>query len=238
MEQTLNCLVVDDDKEVNAYVCDMVRQTAFLHLAGSFYSADEALPTLSNGGIGLLILDINLPGIDGVTFAGMLKNGSAGTTPKVILISGSKEYAVDGYKVDAIDYLVKPFQYQDFYKAAAKALSVSKSVKPAEALTDHLFLKVEHALVRVGIADILYVESFKDYIKVFTTTGMVTALSTLKSIEDKLTPHGFIRIHRSFIINPAKVESIQHMTVKIGKTTIPVTEQYRDAFRKHFEEWL
>ncbi|MCJ8208397.1 LytTR family DNA-binding domain-containing protein [Mucilaginibacter sp. RS28] len=236
MEQRLNCLIIDDDKEVNACVSDMVKQTPFLHLSGCFFDTAEALDILEKGGIDLLILDINLPGIDGVTFASTLKNSGV-SAPKVILISGSREYAVDGYKVDALDYLVKPFTYEDFYKAAIKARSALSNKKTAPA-ADFLFLKVEHELVRVDIADICYLESFKDYVKVFTASKTITTLSTLKAMEEKLRDHGFLRIHRSFIINPAKVESIQHMTVKFGKTTIPVTEQYRDDFRREFAAWL
>lgn len=239
MEQKLSCLVIDDDKEVNACVCDMVNQTAFLQLVGNYFSADEALPQLQEGNIDLLILDINLPGIDGVTFAGSLKRNTHTTAPKVILISGSREYAVDGYKVDALDYLVKPFLYQDFYQAVHKALTLSKTTpEPATQKNDHLFLKVEHELVRVKIDEIKYVESAKDYVKVVTDDRSITALSTLKAMEENLAGHGFLKVHRSFIINPAKVESIQHMTVKFGKTIIPVTEQYRDAFRKQFGAWL
>ncbi|GAA4308154.1 LytTR family DNA-binding domain-containing protein [Mucilaginibacter gynuensis] len=237
MEQVLNCLVIDDDPEVNAYVCEMVDQTPFLRLAGSYNNAPAALYKLEHEAIDLLVLDINLPGIDGVTFAGTLKAAPGLPAPRVILISGSREYAVDGYKVDAVDYLVKPFAYEDFYRAAAKArgLMVTPKTEPA---ADYLFLKVEHDLVRVNISDISYLESFKDYVKVFTGDKVITALSTLKAMEERLAGHRFMRIHRSFIVNLDKIETIQHLTVRFGNTIIPVTEQYRDAFRAAFRDWL
>lgn len=238
MERLLNCLVIDDDREVNALVCDMVQQTEFLKLAGNYFSAGAAIPHLQQEKIDLLILDINLPGIDGVTFAGTLKQTGTGDSPKVILISGSREYAIEGYKVDALDYLVKPFAYEDFYRAAYKAFILNTSKIVAVPKTYHLFLKVEHELVRVNIPDICYVESAKDYVRVVTGEKTITALSTLKAMEEILAGHGFLKIHRSFIINPDKVESIQHLTVKFGKTIIPVTEQYRDAFRARFAAWL
>jgi len=237
MEQVLNCLVIDDDPEVNRYVCEMVGQTPFLRLSGTFDNAPAALNALETGTINLLILDINLPGIDGLTFAGTLKAAPGQVSPRVILISGSLEYAVDGYKVDAVDYLVKPFTYESFYRAVTKVRSIISPAKTASK-DDYLFLKVEHELVRVSISDISYLESAKDYIKVFTGNKMIIALSTLKAMEERLVGHRFMRIHRSFIVNLDKIESIQHLTVRFGKTVIPVTEQYREAFRAQFRDWL
>ncbi|OOQ60445.1 hypothetical protein BC343_25665 [Mucilaginibacter pedocola] len=237
MEQVLKCLVIDDDPDVNAYVCDMVVQTSFLDLAGSLDNAQAALSEMENGAIDLLILDINLPGVDGVTFAGTLKELPARAAPRVILISGSGEHALAGYKVDAIDYLLKPFTYEAFYKAALKARNLSKA--PAAAVAnDHLFLKVEHDLVRVDINEIKYLESARDYVKVVTNGSTIIALSTMKALEEKLKGHRFMRVHRSFIINLDKIDAIQHLTVRFGKTVIPVTEQYRDAFKAVFSDWL
>ncbi|MBE9584267.1 response regulator transcription factor [Mucilaginibacter sp. JRF] len=239
MEQTINCLVIDDDPEVNDYVCEMVRQTPFLRLIGTHAFAHSALSDLEKKQIDLLILDINLPGLDGVTFARMLKTASGFVPPKVILISGSREHALAGYKVDAIDYLVKPFGYEEFYGAVIKARGMmSPPTLSSQLRSDHLFLKVEHDLTRVNISDIRYLESFKDYVKVFTSDQMIVALSTLKGLEEKLASHRFMRIHRSFIINLDKIDAIQHMTVRFGRTIIPVTEQYRQAFRAEFSDWL
>jgi DNA-binding LytR/AlgR family response regulator len=237
MEKALNCVVIDDDPAVNAYVCVMIAETPFLRLAGTYANAPAALNTLENDPIDLLVLDINLPGIDGVTFAGTLKSRPGHPAPRVILISGSREYALDGYKVDAVDYLVKPFSYEDFYRAADKVrqLSIPKKENAAD---EYIFLKVEHELVRVAIKEICFIESLRDYIKVNTPDKVITALSTLKAIEERLAGHRFMRVHRSFIVNLDKVESIQHLTIKFGKTIIPVTEQYREAFKYAFSEWF
>ena len=163
MEQLLKCLVIDDDPQVNDYVCEMVRQTPFLQLAGTFDHAAAAIHELEQGAINLIILDINLPGVDGVTFAATLKDLPNKTIPAVILISGSPEYAIAGYKVDAIDYLVKPFSYDDFYKSVSMARRLLQVHKPGNA-SEYLFLKVEHDLVRVNIKDIQYLESLRDYV--------------------------------------------------------------------------
>lgn len=238
MEKTLSCIVVDDDPEVNDYVCEMIRQTPFLQLAASFSSAPAALGHLETTKVELLVLDINLPGIDGVTFAGTLRDLPGHAAPRVILISGSRDYALDGYKVNAVDYLVKPFSYDDFYKAALKVRELTSKPEASSVPADFLFLKVEHDLVRVNIADIKYLESDKDYVKVVTAEKVITALSTLKALEEKLQGHRFMRIHRSFVVNLNLIESIQHLTVRFGKTVIPVTEQYREAFKAAFREWL
>lgn len=233
----MSCLVIDDDPEVNAYVREMIGQTPFLRLAGSYDNALSAIEQLEKEPIDLIVLDINMPGIDGVSFAGTLRSVAKGLIPKVILISGSREYAVDGYKVDAVDYLVKPFGYDEFLKAALRVRNISKPLQ-SKALEEYLFLKVEHELVRVFVRDILYLESFKDYVKVFTKDRMITALSTLKAMEERLAGQGFLRIHRSFIINLRQIESVQHLTVRFGKIIIPVTEQYREAFKEAIHLWL
>lgn len=237
MEKVLNCMVIDDDKEVNTYVCDMVSQTSFLRLAGSYSNASDALPELERGVVDLLLLDINLPGIDGVTFAATLKSSHGHDAPRVVLISGSRDYALDGYKVDAVDYLLKPFSYEDFYKAVIKARSLLIN-SSFSATDDYLFLKVEHDLVRVSVKEIAYLESCKDYVNVVIGDKTIKALSTLKALEEKLTGRRFMRVHRSFIINLDKIESIQHLTVRFGKVIIPVTEQYRERFRAEFRNWL
>ena len=187
----------------------------------------------------LIILDINLPGIDGMSFAKTLYEQYGKNMPRIIFISGSGDHAHEGYKIDAIDYLLKPFTYEDFFKAAFKAKNYTSATVTKTEAEDFVFLKVEHELIRVPFNEILYGESQKDYIKVFTRDGkMITALSTMKAMEDILPQDRFMRIHRSFIVALDKIEAIQHFTVKIGKTIIPVTDQYRQQFKARFKSWL
>lgn len=239
MSTKLNCIVIDDDPEVSSYVSDFVRETAFLHLVSAHSSPAEAIDVLGSSAIDLIILDINLPGIDGMSFAKTLYEQYGKNMPRIIFISGSGDHASEGYKVDAIDYLLKPFTYEDFFKAAFKAKNFIAPKVQKSGAEDFVFLKVEHELIRVPFNEILYGESQKDYIKVFTRDGKtITALSTMKAMEDILPQDRFMRIHRSFIVALDKIDSIQNLTVKIGKTVIPVTNQYRQQFRSHFKSWL
>ncbi|RZJ88883.1 MAG: response regulator transcription factor [Chryseobacterium sp.] len=239
MRNKLSCIVIDDDPEVSSYVSEFVRETSFLDLVSVHSSPADAIDVLGNSGIDLIILDINLPGIDGMSFAKTLYNQYGKDMPRIIFISGSGEYASQGYKVDAIDYLLKPFSYEDFFKAAFKAKNHILPNFIQQDNNEYIFLKVEHELVRVAVNEILYGESQKDYIRIFTENGkIITALSTMKAMESLLPSGQFMRIHRSFIVALDKIDAIQHNTVKIGKAVIPVTDQYRTQFRSHFESWL
>ena len=239
MRTKLNCIVIDDDPEVSDYVCNFVNETAFLNLVSVYSNPVEAIDLLGNSDIDLIILDINLPGIDGMSFAKTLYEQYGKDMPKIIFISGSGDYASEGYKVDAIDYLLKPFTYEDFFKAAFKAKNHTSSIPVKSESDGFVFLKVEHELIRVPFDEILYLESQKDYVKVFTKGDKtITALSTMKAMEAILPQNRFMRIHRSFIVALDKIDAIQHFTVKIGKAIIPVTNQYRDAFKSHFKSWL
>lgn len=239
MRNKLNCIVIDDDPEVSSYVSEFVRETSFLHLVSVHSSPAEAIDVLGSEGINLIILDINLPGIDGMSFAKTLYDQYGKDMPRIIFISGSGDYASQGYKVDAIDYLLKPFTYEDFFKAAFKAKNYSLPTAQKSEAEESIFLKVEHELIRVDVNEILYGESQKDYINVFIKGGkMIKALSTMKTMENILPSDRFMRIHRSFIVALDKIDAIQHNTVKIGKAVIPVTDQYRQQFKSHFKSWL
>ena len=239
MRNKLNCIVIDDDPEVSNYVSEFVRETAFLNLVSVHSNPAEAIDVLGQTGIDLIILDINLPGIDGMSFAKTLFDQYGRNMPRIIFISGSGDHASEGYKVDAIDYLLKPFTYEDFFKAAFKAKNHPLSAVQKNDEQEFIFLKVEHELIRVPLCEILYGESQKDYINVHTKGGkMITALSTMKAMESILTKDRFMRVHRSFIVALDKIDSIQHYTIKIGKIIIPVTTQYREAFKAHFKSWL
>ncbi|WP_231489782.1 LytTR family DNA-binding domain-containing protein [Pedobacter sp. Leaf170] len=239
MKTKLNCIIIDDDQEVSNYVADFVRETSFLELISVHSNPVETIDLIGKLGIDLIILDINLPGIDGMSFAKSLYDQYGRDMPRIIFISGSGDYASEGYKVDAIDYLLKPFTYEDFFKAAFKAKNHSSAIAQKHDTEEFVFLKVEHELIRVPFSEILYGESQKDYIKIYTKEGkMITALSTMKTMESLLPASRFMRIHRSFIVALDKIDAIQNYTVKIGKAVIPVSSQYRPQFRSHFKSWL
>ncbi|RZM17831.1 MAG: response regulator transcription factor [Pedobacter sp.] len=238
MSEKIACIVIDDDQEVSDYIIEMIKETPALDFLGAYSSPANAMEILGGGSVELIFLDINMPGIDGMSFAKSLQAEFGKAMPRIIFISGSGDYALEGYKVDAIDYLLKPFTYESFFRAVLKAKGLLKTGTNLQH-PDSMFVKVAHELVRVPFSEILYVESMKDYVKVFKTDGtVVTALSTMKAMEEKLPLDKFMRLHRSFIIALDKIASIQQNSVKIGNVVIPVTDQYRTQFKAYMDKLL
>ena len=241
----INCIITDDDPIVLSLLQDFALQTPFLNLIATYSKAGDALKALEKGNIQLLFLDIHIPDINGMTLAKTLHAHYLQRAPKIIFISGSKEFAVESYKVDALDYLLKPVSYEDFFKAAHKAKlyfeGIEKSVKNELALPAHDFvvLKVDHELVRVQWNNILYIEGDKDYAKVYINeNNFIKALTTMKDIEKRLPKTSFMRVHRSFIVSLDRIAAIQNYNIRIGKINIPVTEQYKSNFKDVLEQWL
>jgi DNA-binding LytR/AlgR family response regulator len=239
----LRCIAVDDEPLALGLVASFIQKTPFLELAGRFGSAVEALKYLHDhpGTVDLAFLDIQMQELNGLELARVL--GPAG--PRVVFTTAFSQYALDGYRVDALDYLVKPFNYEEFLRAAGKARAyvsltapaVNPALPPEE--EEYLFLKAEYQLVRVALSDILYVEGLKDYVKVHlsSTPRALLSLMSLKAMEEKLPPRRFMRIHRSFIVALDKIEAIRRLTVQIGAVTIPVGDQYKDAFLQFLSRW-
>ncbi len=242
----INCIAVDDEPLALALVCAFIKQTPFLNLVGSYGSGVEALNGLHEltEKVDVAFLDIQMQELTGLELARVL--GQAGSPPRIIFTTAFPQYALDGYKVDALDYLVKPFNYEEFLRAANKAKAyvelASSHAEPAQAPApeeDHIFLKVEYQLIRVALNDILYVEGLKDYVKVHlkSTPRALLSLMSLRSMEEKLPARRFMRIHRSFIVALDKIESVRRLTVQIGSETIPVGEQYKEAFGQFLSRW-
>ncbi|MBX0290163.1 LytTR family DNA-binding domain-containing protein [Hymenobacter sp. HSC-4F20] len=246
----LNCIAVDDEPLALRMVASFIEQTPFLQLTGSYSSAVAALKGLQQASepIDLLFLDIQMPDLNGLELARVLDRGP-GRGPRVIFTTAFNQYALEGYKVDALDYLLKPFSYEEFLRAAQKAqryaeLQQSPALPPPSPLPtpepeeDFLYLKVEYQLVRVPYDDILYIEGLKDYIKVYRRSEPrpLLSLQSLKALEERL-PRQFMRIHRSYIVALNQISSVGRGTVQIGTATIPVSEGYREAFDHYMRRW-
>ena len=238
----LRTIAVDDEPLALGLVAAFVQQTPFLTLVGKFGSAVEALKYLHEhpNEVDLAFLDIQMQELNGLELARVL--GPSG--PRVIFTTAFPQYALDGYRVDALDYLVKPFNYEEFLRAAGKARAYAELVAgPAPAAPaeeeEYLFLKAEYQLIRVALSDILYVEGLKDYVKVHlkSTPRALLSLMSLKAMEEKLPPRRFMRIHRSFIVALDKIEAVRRLTVQIGAVTIPVGDQYKEAFLQFLSRW-
>jgi DNA-binding LytR/AlgR family response regulator len=247
---TLNCIAVDDEPLALKLVGRFIEQTPFLRLVASYGSAVAALRGLQQltEPIDLIFLDIQMPDLNGLELAKLLDKGPGGG-PRVVFTTAFNQYALDGYKVDALDYLLKPFSYDDFLRVANKAKSYAELTQqpttpsapavPTEPAEDYLYLKVEYQLVRVPFNDILYVEGLKDYVKVYrrNETKPLLSLTSLKALEEKLPARQFMRIHRSYIVGLGHIAAIGRGTVRIGNETIPVSDSYREAFDQFVSRW-
>jgi two-component system response regulator LytT len=247
----LNCIAVDDEPLALGLVCAFIEQTPFLKLTGRYSSAVEALVGLQDQKVDLIFLDIQMPNLNGIELARVLDSRGA-NKPRIIFTTAYNQFALEGYKVDALDYLLKPFNYEEFLHAANKALSyaelLQRSANPAPAATieesriedDYLFLKIEYQLVRIALKDILYIEGLKDYVKIYLQSieKPLLSLTSLKALEEKLPAKRFMRVHRSFIVSLDKINSITRNALQIGKINITVGDQYKEAFGVFLSKWV
>ena len=194
-----------------------------------------------------------MPNLNGMELARVLDSRGP-NKPRIIFTTAYNQFALEGYKVDALDYLLKPFNYEEFLHASNKALAYveliqrSNTPQPAAEATatpervedDYLFVKVEYQLVRIALTDILYIESLKDYVKIFlkNTEKAILTLSSLKALEEKLPAKRFMRVHRSYIVSLDKINSITRNALHIGKINITVGDQYKEEFTKFLSRWV
>ncbi|WP_316822673.1 LytTR family DNA-binding domain-containing protein [Pedobacter gandavensis] len=240
----LKCIAVDDEPLALGLVCSFIEQTPFLELKGCFSSGLKALEMLHHEEVDLIFLDIQMPDLNGIQVARMLEHQPGGAGPRVIFTTAFNHFAVEGYKVDALDYLLKPFDYEEFLTAANKGrmyAEMKSAPRVPEVNTDpFIFLKVEYQLIRVAIKDILYIEGLKDYVKVYLENKEkpILTLSSLKELELKLPAKSFMRVHRSYIIALEKITAVTKNTLYIGDRLIALSEQHKDAFNAYLKKWL
>ncbi|WP_194777377.1 LytR/AlgR family response regulator transcription factor [Pararhodonellum marinum] len=241
----IRCIAVDDEPLALDLVCKFIDQTAFLSLEGRFESAIEALGYLHQHEVDLVFLDIQMPDLSGMDLARVLEGKANAKKPKIIFTTAYNQFAIESYKVDALDYLLKPFGYDEFLRAANKAYQLYQqqnsepSAKESEKQS-YIFLKVEYQLVKVMLQDILYVEGYKDYVKVHLLgkPNPLLSLSSMKNMEDLLPDQQFMRIHRSFIINLDHIDSVSRNMVNIGNTQITVSDNYKETFLEFINKWM
>jgi DNA-binding LytR/AlgR family response regulator len=228
---TLNCWIIDDEPLATELLESYVSKTPFLNLTGKFSSAKSAMRAMDENIPDLIFLDIQMPFINGMEFAQMVSEKT-----RIIFTTAFKDYAIDGYKVNAMDYLLKPFTYADFLAAAKKALSWYETVRSANVTSannakneEGIFVKSNYKVVHVLFDDILYIEGLKNYVKIYTSresTPVITLMS-MKEIENALPTRNFVRVHRSFIVKISKIESANKSRVMIAGHRIPVGETYK-----------
>lgn len=227
MNRKIECLVVDDEPLASALISSYVERTPFLHLAGVTGSAEAALEALSSKNIDVIFLDIHMPGLSGMQFARIVPSST-----KIVFTTAYSDHAVEGFRVNALDYLLKPISYDEFLHAARRAQdAITPQQLAPQAEKTHILVKSEYRLIRLELSDILYVEGLKDYVKIYLDgePNPVLSLMSIKSLEDEL-PAGFMRVHRSFIVNLGKIKIIERNTILLGGRAIPVSESYRPQF--------
>ena len=226
----LNCAIIDDEPLAVELMESYVRKTPFLELQGSFGSGVAAFGMLRDRPVDLLFCDIQMPGLSGMELSRMLPADT-----RVIFTTAFSRYAVEGFRVNAVDYLLKPISYADFLAAAQKALEWFELKRRAGAPADDLrsiFVKTEYRLRQIELERILYIEGLKDYVKIHVEDEPhpVLSLMSLKSLEEQLPADRFIRVHRSYIVQPAKIRTIERNSIVFGRERIPISENYRQAF--------
>ena len=233
----IRCIAIDDEPLALRQLAVYINQTPFLELTGLCESAAQAIKLLEKTKIDLMFVDINMPDLSGIEFVKTLKN-----PPKIVFVTAYSEYAIEGFRVDAIDYLLKPISYGDFLKTANKIKSWydSRYRQPEEIKSnkEFLFIKSEYKILRIDFNDIKYIEAMSEYIRIYLISSkpVMTQLS-MKSIEEQLPEDRFMRVHRSFIINLSKISVIERNRIVFdGSIYIPVSEQYKLKFQNYIDK--
>ncbi|MES2378457.1 MAG: LytTR family DNA-binding domain-containing protein [Bacteroidota bacterium] len=229
----LRCLIVDDEPVARKVLREFIGKVPFLELAGEAASVANAL--LMTGDTDLIFLDIEMPKRSGLDW---LKQG--GIKPMVILTTAFPNYALDGYELDIIDYLLKPIAFERFEKAVQKAGEYAelRALSASGNLEDSLFIRCEKRIEKVELATILYIESTGNYVHIHTEEKKLVAYLTLKSIQSRLPPAAFLKIHQSFIVNLSRITALDGPTVLLGGKKVPVSRAYRDELRRVVEQRL
>ena len=233
----INCLVIDDEPLALQQLASYVEKIPYFTLVAQCHGAVEAREIIDRERVDAIFVDINMPDINGMDFVKQLS-----APPIVVFTTAYSEYAVDGYKVDAVDYLLKPFGLDDFKRAATKVKkryeleNNAAAQQPADD-DDSIFLKTEHRVIRANIADIRYVEGMSEYLKIYIEGQRpIIMLLSMKKLEERL-PSYFMRIHRSYIVNMKKVSEVSKSRVAIdADTVLPVGDIYKDALMQYLSD--
>ena len=234
MEQKITCLIADDEPMALDLIESYVNKTPFLELRGKCNNGFEVLDLLAKEQIDLLFLDIQMPGLNGLELSKSLRKKN-----RVIFTTAFDKYALEGFKVEALDYLLKPFDYNEFLTGANKALewfSLQNMNKQPLVRDEYMFVKADYKLVRIHFDNILYVEGLKDYVKIYIEGERrpILSLTSMRAVEAALPKDKFQRTHRSFIVNLEKVNVLERGQIVFNDKHIPVSDSYKDVVQDYF----
>jgi len=227
----MNCLIIEDEKPAQRILQQFIAQSPDLVLNGTYKTAMGAQKVLHSGQIDLLFLDINLPMISGIALLRSLKN-----PPLVIITTAYSEYALEGFELDVVDYLLKPFPFERFVKATSKAMKLHSSESkesPTESevpVNEQIIVNVDKVLYQLMTQDICYISSDRDYVCIYTAERKYMFIDSLKNWEQKLMNKGFQRIHKSHLVNLSHIIKVEGNMVQIGEERLPIGRSYRSAF--------
>lgn len=230
----IKCIIVDDEPMARDVIRRYIEKISNLNLVGEFGNAIDATIFLQEESVDMIFLDIKMPQLSGTEFVKSLRN-----VPKIIFTTAYKEYAFDGFELDVIDYLLKPIRFDRFLRAVNKAfpqkqqeIEMHGTTEENRPATSFIYLRVDRKMIKVLLDNILYIESDKDYVKVFTEKGYIITRQTIASVEAMLSESQFLRTHRSYIVSLNKIKSFTHETVEIGSKELPIGKLYRNNFLK------
>lgn len=233
----LKCAIVDDEPLALELLKSYVKKTSVLELNGAYSSAIEAMKMLPDNPVDLLFLDIQMPELNGLEFSHMVPEDT-----RIVFTTAFGQYALDGYKVNALDYLLKPISYTDFLQSVNKAVQWfdRKRVTDNEPTDkpDFIYVKSDYKLIQISLKDILYIEGLKDYVKIHLEgeSRPILSLTSLKALEEKLPTDRFIRVHRSYIVQKQKIKVIDKARIVFGKEYIPVSESYKQELQNYIND--
>lgn len=225
----INCIAVDDEPLALDLLEGFIKKIPYLNLKGRFEHTQEALLALKRTEISLIFLDINMPDLNGIQFLKTLTH-----PPLVIFTTAYESYALEGFELNAVDYLLKPFSFERLLQSTNRVLDlVSPKDSPATSsiTDDYIFVRTEHNTVKIKTDQIQYVEGLKDYVKIFASEPKpIFTIKSMKSMDKILRPLGFIRVHRSYIVSIDKIHSVRNGRIRMKDKTIPIGQSYRDHF--------
>lgn len=229
----ITCAIIDDEPLAAGLLESYVKKTPYLSLQGTYNSAITAMRDLRETPVQLLFLDIQMPELSGIEFARILPKDT-----KIIFTTAFNQYAIEGYKVNALDYLLKPVSYQDFLQSTDKALEWFTTQKKQAVKQDDrfMFVKSDYKLIRVCLDDILYIEGLKDYIRIYLRTGeKIMSLMSMKKLEEYLPQPEFLRVHRSWIVHMPEVTTIDRFRIVFGDLFIPISDNYKEQVQNYLD---
>ena len=233
----ITTIAIDDEPLALELVIGYINKTPGLSLIGKFDNPIDASEFLADKSVDLIFLDIQMPDLSGIEFTRLMEKG-----PKVIFTTAYEKYALEGYKLEIVDYLLKPFSYEEFLSAVYKGKKIirleQRYFNKTDSNDEFLFLKSDYKIKRINFNDILYIEGLKDYVKVYikNVSKPILSLTSLKLLETKLPENKFMRVHRSFIVNLGNIETIERSRIIFGKEYIPVSNQYKDKFQEFLDK--